>query len=212
MSDLQQWYMSIGGHQVGPIGTDDMISNIHSGNLQPDTYVFTQGMQNWAQAKEVESFSRYFDKSSLPLPIPTAPGRTAHEIDFKIVGEELQFVEVELDPGESAVAEAGSMMYMTPGIEMETVFGDGSANTSSSGIVEKLMGAGQTIADRRKPVHDDFYQYGHRTSNRSLSPHPMQEESSPWILQTWAVRSSARRIPFSVRRAVCPSESHSSAK
>ena len=42
--------------------------------------------------------------------------RRAHEIDFKIVGSEMQFVEVELDPGESAVAEAGSMMYMTPGI------------------------------------------------------------------------------------------------
>ena len=39
----------------------------------------------------------------------------------------MQFVEVELDPGESAVAEAGSMMYMTPGITMETVFGDGSS-------------------------------------------------------------------------------------
>ena len=53
------------------------------------------------------------------------PGRRAHEIDFKILGSEMQFVEVELDPGESAVAEAGSMMYMTPGIKMETVFGDG---------------------------------------------------------------------------------------
>ena len=44
----------------------------------------------------------------------------------------MQFVEVELDPGESAVAEAGSMMYMTPGIQMETIFGDGSQQRSAA--------------------------------------------------------------------------------
>jgi uncharacterized protein (AIM24 family) len=52
--------------------------------------------------------------------------RQAHEIDFRIYGEDMQFDAVELDPGESAVAEAGSMMYMTDGIQMETVFGEGS--------------------------------------------------------------------------------------
>ncbi|MEJ2109657.1 MAG: AIM24 family protein [Acidobacteriota bacterium] len=77
--------------------------------------------------------------------MPTAPGRKAHEIDFKIVGEELQFVEVELDPGESAIAEAGSMMYMTSEIEMNTIFGDGSSEGATTGIVEKLLGAGKRL-------------------------------------------------------------------
>ncbi|MBN2321855.1 MAG: AIM24 family protein, partial [Acidobacteria bacterium] len=122
-----------------------MISSIRTGNLQPGTYVFTQGMENWAKAGEVESLHPYFEEKPLPLPIPAAPGRTAHEIDFKIVGEELQFVEVELDPGESAVAEAGAMMYMTPAIEMTTVFGDGSSDSASSGVVEKLLGAGKRL-------------------------------------------------------------------
>ena len=54
----------------------------------------------------------------------------AHEVDFKILGDDMQFVEVELDPGESAVAEAGAMMYMTDGIQMETIFGDGSQQQS----------------------------------------------------------------------------------
>jgi len=145
MSDSQQWYMSIGGHHVGPVGIDEMISSIRTGNLQPGTYVYTQGMQNWSKAGEVELFRPYFDEKPPPLPVPTAPGRTAHEIDFKIVGEELQFVEVELDPGESAVAEAGALMYMTPAIEMTTVFGDGSSDGVSSGIVEKLLGAGKRL-------------------------------------------------------------------
>ena len=67
----------------------------------------------------------------------------AHEVDYKIHGDDMQFVEVELDPGESAVAEAGSMMYMTPGIQMETVFGDGSAQ--KSGVMGALFGAGKRL-------------------------------------------------------------------
>jgi len=161
MADSQQWYMSIGGHHVGPIGMDEMISNIRTGNLQPDTYVYTQGMQNWARAKEVEPFTNCFDESPPPMPIPTAPGRTAHEIDFKIVGEELQFVEVELDPGESAVAEAGSMMYMTPGIELTTVFGDGSSDQATSGIVNKLMGAGKRLLTGESLFMTVFTNTGH---------------------------------------------------
>ena len=56
----------------------------------------------------------------------------AHEVDYKILGDDMQFVEVELDPGESTVAEAGSMMYMTAGMQMETIFGDGSSQRSGS--------------------------------------------------------------------------------
>jgi len=57
----------------------------------------------------------------------------------------MQFVEVELDPGESAVAEAGVMMYMTRGIEMETIFGDGSAKSGSGGVWGALVGAGKRV-------------------------------------------------------------------
>ena len=69
---------------------------------------------------------------------------TAHEVDFRILGGEMQFVEVELDPGESAVAEAGSMMFMTEGIQMETIFGDGS-QPQRSGVMGALMGAGKRL-------------------------------------------------------------------
>jgi uncharacterized protein (TIGR00266 family) len=66
-----------------------------------------------------------------------------HEIDYRIVGEDLQYVEIELDPGEATVAEAGGMMYMEDGIEMETVFGDGSQK--QSGFLGALMGAGKRL-------------------------------------------------------------------
>src|SRR5438093_480107 len=65
-------------------------------------------------------------KSSMPA---------MHEVDYKIFGEDMQLVEVELDLGEAAVAEAGGMFYMEDGISMETVFGDGS-------IMERLDGDG----------------------------------------------------------------------
>jgi uncharacterized protein (TIGR00266 family) len=66
-----------------------------------------------------------------------------HEIDYKVFGEDLQFVEVELDPMEAVVAEAGGMMYMDDGIEMETIFGDGSKK--NDGFIGALMGAGKRL-------------------------------------------------------------------
>lgn len=66
-----------------------------------------------------------------------------HDIDYKIIGEELQCVEVELDPEETAVAEAGSLMYMDSSIEMRTIFGDGS--NQDSGFLGKLMSAGKRV-------------------------------------------------------------------
>ncbi|QQS14539.1 MAG: TIGR00266 family protein [Rhodospirillales bacterium] len=69
-------------------------------------------------------------------------------VDYKIHGQEMQYVEVELDPGEAAVGEAGSMMYMDAGIAMEAVFGDGrraDAPGAGGGFMGKLMGAGKRL-------------------------------------------------------------------
>ncbi|HWL16749.1 MAG TPA: TIGR00266 family protein [Opitutus sp.] len=66
-----------------------------------------------------------------------------HVIDYKIHGDDMQFVEVELDPQEAVVAEAGGMMYMDDGIAMETVFGDGSRQ--NSGLMGALLGAGKRL-------------------------------------------------------------------
>lgn len=144
----QQWYMALGGHQVGPVGEDEVAANIRSGSVDGSTLVFTAGMANWTPLKDVPALASYLNggkaaaaSSTAPPPVP---GRRAHEIDFRIMGEDLQFVEVDLDPGESAVAEAGTMMYMTPGIQMETIFGDGSQQ-QSSGFMGKLLGAGKRL-------------------------------------------------------------------
>lgn len=69
--------------------------------------------------------------------------KTNHEIDYKIIGEEMQCVEIELDPNETAIAEAGSFMMMDDGIQMETIFGDGSKQ--QGGIMGKLFSAGKRL-------------------------------------------------------------------
>ena len=68
---------------------------------------------------------------------------TMHEIDYQIYGDDMQFVEVELDPSEAVVAEAGGMMFMEDSIQMETIFGDGSQQ--SSGLMGALLGAGKRL-------------------------------------------------------------------
>jgi len=75
------------------------------------------------------------DLTGLPL---------ADEIDFRLCGQEMQYVEVELDPGESAVAEAGAMMFKDASVEMNTVFGDGSGREGQS-FMDKLVGAGKRL-------------------------------------------------------------------
>jgi uncharacterized protein (TIGR00266 family) len=142
----QQWYMAIGGHQVGPVSQDDVVTSLRNGSIDGNTLVFSTGMSNWTALKDVPELAAFIGgapSAAVPPPL-AAPGRRAHEIDFRIVGSEMQFVEVELDPGESAVAEAGSMMYMMPGITLETVFGDGSGQ-QKAGVMGALLGAGKRL-------------------------------------------------------------------
>ncbi len=68
---------------------------------------------------------------------------TSHEIDYHIYGEEMQYVEIELDPQEAVVAEAGSFMMMDNGLKMDTIFGDGS--NQDSGVLGKLFSAGKRL-------------------------------------------------------------------
>ncbi len=76
---------------------------------------------------------------------PTGPRKLhqADEIDYEIKGQEMQFVEIELDPGESTIAEAGALMFKASSIDMDTVFGDGSKQ--QSGVISKLVGAGKRL-------------------------------------------------------------------
>ena len=138
-----QWYVAVDGKTVGPISEDDLRTAFRSGTYGPKHQVYGPGMTQWATADSVPSLRPEFAATVSPPPPPRAGGPVADDVDFEIHGSEMQFVEIELDPGESVVAEAGSMMYMGHDIEMETIFGDGS--NSGGSFVDTLVGAGKRL-------------------------------------------------------------------
>ncbi|WP_110928971.1 TIGR00266 family protein [Bacillus massiliglaciei] len=93
-----------------------------------------------------------------------------HEIEYKIFGDDMQFVEVELDPKETVVAEAGSLMMMDGQIKMETIFGDGS---SSNGLMGKLFSAGKRMITGESLFMTTFTNEGSDKKHVSFaSPYP----------------------------------------
>jgi uncharacterized protein (TIGR00266 family) len=82
-----------------------------------------------------------------------------HEVDYEILGDDLQFVKIELDPGEAVVGEAGSMMYLEDDIQMQTIFGDGSAQ--QGGFVGALLGAGKRLLTGESLFMTVFQNQGH---------------------------------------------------
>jgi len=138
---MKYWYVAVAGQQQGPFDQNHIVQGLASGQFNQSTMVWTEGYQNWipiAQARELQ-------QPVIQQPPPAVYGQSAHEIDFEIHGNEMQFVEIELDPGESTVAEAGAMMYMTDGITMETIFGDGSHQSQQGGLFDKMLGAGKRL-------------------------------------------------------------------
>jgi len=139
------WYYAQNNSPVGPISFDDLAGRIRTGMVTPDTLVFTAGMSQWQVAKDTAQLATLFAGVAPVAAVPPPPiGRRSHDLTYRIVGEDVQFVEIELDPGEATVAEAGGMMYMTAGVQMDTVFGDGSQQPQS-GLMGALMGAGKRL-------------------------------------------------------------------
>lgn len=94
-----------------------------------------------------------------------------HEIDYKIHGDDMQFVEVELDPNETVIAEAGSLMMMEDSIHMETVFGDGSGQ--ANGVMGKLFSAGKRMLTGESLFMTTFTNQGSEKRHVSFaSPYP----------------------------------------
>ncbi|HTN16254.1 MAG TPA: TIGR00266 family protein [Chitinophagaceae bacterium] len=96
-----------------------------------------------------------------------------HEIDYRIVGEEMQYVEVELDPNETAIAEPGSFMMMDEGIEMATIFGDGSHNAQNSNFLGKIFSAGKRMLTGESLFMTTYTNVGQGKKHVSFaSPYP----------------------------------------
>jgi len=95
----------------------------------------------------------------------------SHEIDYKIFGDDIQFVEIELDPRETVIAEAGAMVYMEDGISFEVKMGDGS--TPNQGLMGKLLSAGSRILTGESLFITHFTNQGYNKSRVAFAaPYP----------------------------------------
>jgi len=137
-----KWYVAMQGKQEGPYSEEEVTAKIRAGRIQRQAHVFSAGMANWAPISSVVEFGAAFGAAPQVPPPPKAGA--AHQIDYEIHGDEMQFVEITLDPGEACIAEAGAFFYMDPSIGMETLFGDGSS-AAGGGIMGKLLSAGKRV-------------------------------------------------------------------
>jgi len=136
---MPQWYLSYDGNQIGPFDHAQAVAYVQK---HPDGHAWREGLAEWLPISKIGELAP--PAAVIPTPPPASFEARSDEIDFKVLGTEMQFVEVELDPGESALAEAGAMMYKDSSIVMETVFGDGSGS-SGGGFMNKLLGAGKRL-------------------------------------------------------------------
>jgi uncharacterized protein (TIGR00266 family) len=141
---MAQWYFSYGNNadRIGPLDDEAARAQARS---RPDGYCWKDGFTEW---KPIRSMAELGGGAPVmaPPPMPTTlRGTGADEIDYRIVGSDMQFVEIELDPGESAIAEAGALMYKEAAVQMDTVFGDGSTGSQGGGLMDKLLSAGKRV-------------------------------------------------------------------
>ena len=110
MSGEGGWYCVVDGEPVGPMDRQELLAKLPSAGGR-EALVYGPGTPDWTAARHVASLAAELAGAGGPPPTPT--GRTADEIDYEIFGDDMQFVEVTLDPDEVVVAEAGGMLYMT---------------------------------------------------------------------------------------------------
>ena len=145
---MHQWYLSYNGQQIGPL---DHAAAIAQATRDGSGHCWRQGFPEWIPITACTELRAESAPGAMMAPVPPPAAAASHAgqrsdvIDYRIYGEDMQFVEIELDPGESAVAEAGSMMYKDSMVSMDTVFGDGSSSSAGGGFMDKLVGAGKRL-------------------------------------------------------------------
>jgi uncharacterized protein (TIGR00266 family) len=142
---MPQIYYSGPNRQPVIVNDTEIPGLVAKGTVRAETLVWMDGMSDWKPLKEVRPDLLAGESAMAAVPgMPPVPTRrTSHEIDFTLIGEEMQIVEIELDPGETVIAEAGSMNYMDQGIKFETKMGDGS--NPKSGFWDKMKQVGKRM-------------------------------------------------------------------
>ncbi len=168
---MAQWYLNYSGEQIGPL--DDMQAREHV-RQKPNSMAWREGFTTWLPIHQIVELNTSTSSIRPPAINTVSTGiKRADEIDFKIFGTEMQFVEIELDPDESAVAEAGAMMYKDKSVSMSTVFGDGSEASNGSGFMGRLLGAGKRLVTGESLFTTVFTHTGHGKAHVAFgAPYP----------------------------------------
>ncbi|MCW1886232.1 TIGR00266 family protein [Luteolibacter flavescens] len=141
---MKTWHYHSASGSSASTSEENLAELAEGGIITSQTLVWTAGMAGWEPAAKV--LPDLFASPGMPPALPAGGppplrGKRSHEIDYEIIGESIQMVEIELDPGETVIAEAGAMNYMEDGIAFETKMGDGS--TPNEGFMGKLMAVGK---------------------------------------------------------------------
>ncbi len=134
------WYYVKDGQTAGPVSWTELVAVLPSVGGS-EAMVYGPDHHDWVRARNVAALAQALSGPATP-PQPPTRARVADEIDYEIFGDDMQFVEITLDPEEVVIAEAGAMMYMTAGVRMKTVFGDAAQET---GFLGKLVSAGKRM-------------------------------------------------------------------
>jgi len=195
---MSQWYFTYGGQQQGPMSDEQAKAQAAS---NPNGHCWREGFAEWLPIGSVTELGA---GSAGAAPPPAPRGQVADEIDYKIFGEDMQFVEVELDPGESTVAEAGAMMYKDARVQMETVFGDG--RPSQGGFMDKLVGAGKRLLTGESLFMTVFTHQGQGKAHCAFAapypgtivPVPLSEHGGKLICQKDSFLCAAKGVSIGI--------------
>ena len=140
---MANWHYVAANKEQIKVEESQLKGLVENGTITRNTSVWTGGMGDWKPASD--ALSQLFTNAG-PPPVPKSISNgvaRAHEIDFEIFGDDMQIVEVELDPGETVIAEAGAMNYLESDITFEAKMGDGSK--TNEGVMGALMGIGKRV-------------------------------------------------------------------
>ncbi len=143
---MKTWFYAINPNQRETAPETALASLVSGGLLKPETLVWSEGMAAWQPARQ--ALPELFVGAQVlagppPFPACAISPRRSHEVDFEIHGDDMQLVEIVLDPGETVIAEAGGMCYLEENIDFEAKMGDGSA--PGGGFFGGLMNIGKRM-------------------------------------------------------------------
>lgn len=141
---MKTWFYATPGSGTASTHEEALPDLVTKGVLQPNTLVWSEGRADWTPAHKILP-QLFTSPEGGPPPLPAAafagPGRSSHQVEYQILGDDIQLVEVELEPGGTVVAEAGMMCYMESDISFEAKLGDGS--DPSGGLFGALKAVGK---------------------------------------------------------------------